>query len=194
MDAKNNFFNRHTIRLQNYDYSREGLYFITICTYNRMELFGKIENGEMILNNYGRIVDKYWNKIPKHYPDVELLEYVIMPNHFHGILWFTKYIGNNNDYDNIVGAIHELPLQRLPLQLQHRKNRRKMALPKIIGRFKMQSAKEINLLQKTSGQPVWQRNYFEHIIRNENFYIKIAEYIINNPLKWEEDKYYVPNP
>jgi len=167
---------RKNIRLKHYDYSQSGLYFITICTQNKLNLFGEVKNYKMILNNYGKIVETYWNEIPKYYPDVELLEYVIMPNHIHGILWFTKYIGNNP-----VGAIHELPLHI---------NRRKMALPKIIGRFKMQSAKQINILRNTSGYSVWQRNYYEHVIRNEQSYLKIAEYIINNPLKWKDDEYY----
>ena len=173
-----NHLKRKDIRLKYYDYSMVGLYFITVCTLHKANLFGNIDNGKMIINEYGEILDQYWNEIPQHYPGVELLEYVIMPNHFHGILLFTKYIGNNNEVP--VGAIHELPLQR--------NERRRMGLPRIIGRFKMQSAKKINILRNTPGQSVWQRTY-EHIIRNEKEYLKTAEYIINNPLKWMEDKY-----
>ncbi|MCD6399065.1 MAG: transposase, partial [Candidatus Aenigmarchaeota archaeon] len=94
--------------------------------------------------------------------------------------------------NNAVGAIHESPekgngaIHELPLQLK----RRKMALPRIIGRFKMQSAKQINAIRNTPGVPVWQRNYYEHIIRDENDYLTIATYIENNPIKWELDKYY----
>ena len=82
-----NIYYRHSFRLKNYDYSQPGLYFITICTQNRIELFGEIKNGKMILNDYGEIVEKHWQKIPKYYPDIRLLEYVIMPNHIHGILF-----------------------------------------------------------------------------------------------------------
>ena len=167
----------------------------------------------MILNDYGEIVEKHLQKIPKYYPDIKLLEYVIMPNHIHGILWFTKYIGDPNPVGAIhespnespndknpeivgaihVGAIHELPLRNnQKTQFKHRNHRRNMALSKIIGRFKMQSAKQINILRNMTGHPVWQRNYYEHIIRDEESYLKIAEYIINNPSKWKEDKYYAP--
>jgi len=191
---------RRSIRLKNYDYSQSGLYFITICTHNKVKLFGEIKNSNMLLNEYGKIVKRYWNEITKYYPDIKLLEYIIMPNHIHGILWFTKYITDNQ----IVGATkppvrystdHELPLynesnSQNELFRQDRRNRRKMVLPKIIGRFKMQSAKQINMLRGTSGLPVWQRNYYEHIIRNADSYLKIAEYIVNNPRTWEKDKYF----
>ncbi|MCX7984388.1 MAG: hypothetical protein N3A63_05755, partial [Bacteroidetes bacterium] len=105
-------------------------------------------------------------------PNVTLDEFVIMPNHIHGVI-----IINEND---IVGAIHELPLQDI-------KQRRLMTLPKIIGRFKMNVGKHINQLRNTPGIPVWQRNYYEHIIRNEKELNTIREYIINNPLQWEID-------
>ena len=89
-----------SIRLPGHDYSSPGAYFITICTHNRQYLFGEIVNNEMILNEYGEIANKYWYEIPKHYTNTQLDEYVIMPNHIHGIIF-------------IVGAIHELPLQRV---------------------------------------------------------------------------------
>jgi REP element-mobilizing transposase RayT len=172
----NNKYNRRSIRLKNYDYSSPGAYFITIVTNNRQYLFGEIVNNEMILNEYGEIANKYWYEIPKHYTNTQLDEYVIMPNHIHGIIF-------------IVGAIHELPLQQneFPQLIQ----RRKMLLPKIIGRFKMNAAKQINQIRQTPGIPVWQRNYYEHIIRNDNELNKIREYIINNPLTWQTDENYV---
>mgnify|MGYP000864351402 FL=1 len=172
----NNKYNRRSIRLKNYDYSSPGAYFITIVTNNRQYLFGEIVNNEMILNEYGEIANKYWYEIPKHYTNTQLDEYVIMPNHIHGIIF-------------IVGAIHELPLQQneFPQLIQ----RRKMLLPKIIGRFKMNAAKQINQIRQNHGIPVWQRNYYEHIIRNDNELNKIREYIINNPLTWQTDENYV---
>ncbi len=181
---------RRSIRLKNYDYSDSGLYFVTMCTYNHVILFGEIKNNNMILNSFGNIVKKYWLKVPERFNNIELMEYVIMPNHIHGIINIT------------VGAIHELPLQdKFPEQhrspekneLLHQdyiKYRRKMLLPKMIGWFKMQSAKYINILRKTPGTHVWQRNYYEHIIRSEKSYLKIAEYILNNPARWNEDEYY----
>jgi REP element-mobilizing transposase RayT len=100
-----------------------------------------------------------------------------MPNHFHGIITI----------NNHVGAIHELPLHELPLQIEP-KQRRKMLLPKIIGFLKMNSAKEINQIRATLGYPVWQRNYYEHIIRSEEEMNRIHRYIIDNPAKWAEDE------
>jgi REP element-mobilizing transposase RayT len=161
---------RRSIRLQGYDYSQNGAYYVTLCTQNRECLFGEIVNGEMILNEYGKIVEQCWNNLSNHYDNIELDAYVIMPNHFHGIIFIT---------DN-VRAIHELPL----LPQQSPQQRRKMLLPKIIGRFKMNSAKQINLMRNTPGISVWQRNYYEHIIRNDKSLENIRNYIINNPSKW----------
>jgi len=168
---------RRSIRLQGYDYSLPGAYFITICTEKRICLFGNIIYGKMVLNEYGKIAQQCWLNIPLHYQNVELNEFVVMPNHIHGIIII----------NDTVGAIHELPQQKTPQQ------RRLMTLPKIIGRFKMNSAKQLNQLRQTSGLSVWQRNYYEHIIRNEFEFNKIREYIINNPLKWELDKHHSNN-
>jgi len=113
---------RRSIRLQGYDYSQSGAYFITTCTQNRECLFGEIHNGKMYLNEYGEIAKKCWVEIPKHHQNVQLDEYVIMPNHIHGIVVINE---------PAVGAIHELPLRN---ELPHsREQRRKMLLPKIIG-------------------------------------------------------------
>jgi REP element-mobilizing transposase RayT len=174
----NNKYNRRSIRLKNYDYSSPGAYFITIVTNNRQYLFGEIVNNEMILNEYGEIANKYWYEIPKHYTNTQLDEYVIMPNHIHGIIF-------------IVGAIHELPLQQneFPQLIQ----RRKMLLPKIIGRFKMNAAKQINQIRQTPGIPVWQRNYYEHIIRDTDDLSRIRHYISDNPKNWNNDEYNI-NP
>ncbi len=111
--------------------------------------------------------------ITMHFPHTKIYEFVIMPNHVHGIIIIEWPDGD-------VGAIHELPLRELPQQIQ----RRKMLLPKIIGYFKMNSAKTINQNRNIQGWSVWQRNYYEHIIRNENELKRIRQYIINNPVNW----------
>jgi putative transposase len=183
---------RRSIRLQDYDYSSEGAYFITMCTQNRECLFGEIVNGEMILNEYGKIVEQCWNDLPNHYDNIALDAYVIMPDHFHGIIFIVGAIQesfntsvnsvdsvNAVDSINSVGAIHELPRLK-----QRQQQRRKMLLPKIVGRFKMNSAKQINQMRNTPGISVWQRNYYEHIIRDEKSLENIRKYIINNPLQW----------
>ena len=171
---------RKSIRLKNYDYSSFGYYFITICTHNRELLFGDIVNGKMILNNLGKIVNKFWLEIPEHYSGVELDEFIIMPNHIHGIIVINPNLC-------FVGAIHELPLQNNKND-EYKINRRQMLLPKIIGWFKMNSAKQINILSNLIGNSIWQRNYFEHIIRNEKSLNKIREYIYYNPVQWFSDR------
>lgn len=178
---------RRSIRLKEYDYSLAGAYFITICTQNRECLFGKIESGKMILTDQGRVILDCWCDLPNHYKNAELGELVIMPNHVHGII----VIGTNN-----VGAIHESPftdsfLNEYEQNVNSRtliKSRRKMILSKIIGRFKMVSSKHINENRFTPGIPVWQRNYYEHIIRDEKEMEHIREYIYSNPSNWENDK------
>ena len=169
-----NKYHRRSIRLNHYDYSQPGSYFITICTHDKSPLFGGITNGEMVLNDLGKMVEKCILDIPVHFPDVELDKWVIMPNHVHMIIVIYP---NENDKP----FIHELPLRDI-------KSRRKMLLPKIIGRFKMNCSKQINILQNTPGQSIWQRSYYEHIIRNENELNKIRRYIINNPPQWDYDE------
>ncbi len=161
-----------SIRLQGWHYSSYGAYFITICTKDRVENLGEIRNGIMGLNNLGCIVAQFWQKIPTHFSEIELDEWVIMPNHMHAIMWVTGY----------VETIHELSLRNDP------KFRRKMLIPKMVGRFKMQTAKQINLLQGTSGQSFWQKDYYERIVRDDDELNAIRRYIRENPIKWHRDR------
>ena len=170
---------RRSIRLQEYDYSRAGAYFVTICTKNRECLFGDVIGGQMVLNDAGQIVVDEWTKTALIRDEIQLDEWVVMPNHFHGIVIFSTP----------VGAIHESPLHESPLRMTVTQ-RRNMALPKLIGRFKMLSAKRINELRQTPGAKLWQRNYYEHIVRNENELNRIRQYIIDNPKNWESDRNY----
>jgi REP element-mobilizing transposase RayT len=178
---------RRSIRLKGYNYAQAGAYFVTICTQGRECLFGEIKNGEMELNPAGRMVQAVWEELPEHYSGVEVDEFIVMPNHVHGIIIINE----------MVGAIHELPVQKHEMPVQKpiqetaesiRKSRRQMVLPKIVGRFKMNSAKRVNEWRETPGLPVWHRNYYEHIIRDEDSLNKIREYIIQNPLRWEFDR------
>jgi len=183
--------NRHSIRLKGYDYSLPGAYFITLVTYQRECKFGEIIRGEMTVNIAGQVVWDVWNSLPDRYPKIELGEAVVMPNHFHGIIWIKPPVG--------VGAVHELP-QREPPQLESlqpeevRQRRRQMLLPKVIGYFKMNTAKRINTILDTSGLSVWQRDYFERIIRDEREFNTICRYIHDNPLEWELDRENPRNP
>jgi len=172
---------RRSIRLREYDYSTVGAYFVTVCVNGRECLFGDCVDGDMRVNDAGRMVVEWWLKLPERFPQVSLDEFVIMPNHVHGIVCII-----DADVSDTVGAIHELPLHRVP----SRQQRRTMLLPKIVGYFKMNTAKHINLMRNNPGVPVWQRNYYERVIRDDNQLAAIREYIANNPVNWAEDEEY----
>ena len=173
---------RRSIRLRGYDYSQVGGYFVTICSWQKECLFGDVIKEENKLNELGIIVKECFENIPNRFRNTEVDRFVIMPNHIHVIIIISKSVGKSN-----VGAIHELPLQHEP-SIQYRKQRRQMLLPKIMGWLKMNSAKAINQIRDTSGRSVWQRNYYERIIRNEKELNRIREYIWNNPLQWHLDE------
>jgi REP element-mobilizing transposase RayT len=171
---------RRSIRLKGYDYSGAGAYFVTLCTRNCESLFGEIVKGEMVPSELGQIVLRYCEKLAVRYSHAELDAFVLMPNHVHGIIVMAD-VRQIHDA-RAVGAIHELPLPN------RRLHRRRMLIPRIVGWFKMNTARRINEQRHTPGLPVWQRNYFEHIIRNEDGLNLIREYIFNNPLRWHLDR------
>lgn len=200
---------RRSIRLKGYDYAQEGLYFITICCKDRLHLFGEIKNGKMILNEFGEKAEECWKEIPNHFPNVALHEYVIMPNHVHGIIeikFNSKKIEKNlpiesnlndiskpvgaNDFLKPVGANNHSPLRVL-------KNSNQRDLPhspsktigSIIRGYKIGVTKWIR--QNSSIREIWQRNYYDHIIQNESSLLRISNYIQNNPKNWKEDKFYL---
>jgi putative transposase len=131
----------------------------------------------MQLNEAGRIIPSVWDELPQFYEGVDLDAFVILPNHVHGVV----VIGAP------VGAIHELPLQPESSATTRLADRRRMLLSKIVGRFKMVTSKEINIRRGTPGLPVWQRNYYEHVIRDEECLRRIRQYIADNPAQWEFD-------
>jgi putative transposase len=158
---------RRSIRLKGYDYSGEGAYFLTICVQGHACLFGDISDGHMVLNDAGWAAAESWEWLAAQYDYVELDQWVIMPNHMHGVIVVT---GRGGSRTAPTSGIKQKPLGRL------------------IGAFKTVSAKRINELRNTPGAPVWQRNYYEHIIRNERSLNRIREYIVNNPMQWEMDR------
>ena len=169
---------RRSIRLKGYDYAQAGLYFVTICCQDRACLFGEIIDGKMILNDAGEIANECWTNIPNHFPNSVLHEYVIMPNHVHGIIELkSEYVGAENIPPNHNGANDDSPL-RSPSK----------TIGSIVRGFKIGVTKWMR--QNTDLNNVWQRNYYEHIIRNEQSYQTISQYIINNPAKWVGDKFY----
>ena len=178
---------RRSIRLKGYDYSQAGAYFVTICSWQRECLFGKIANGEMILNEYGEIIMKCWDTIPSHFLHVETDEFIVMPNHVHGIVFVNNGRGEvSSPFSEVIAPNSKT--KTAPIQGGETPPLRKITLGQIVAYFKYQTAKRINQIRNTSGQPVWQRNYYEHIIRDDRELQAIREYIRYNPLKWDEDE------
>ncbi|MCJ7813616.1 transposase [bacterium] len=159
---------RRSIRLKGYDYSSPGYYFVTICTYQRIEKFGKVKDGEMILNPCGRIIHQIWQTIPEYHHQTDLDEFIVMPNHIHGIIIIKSFVGTEQCSVPTKPEFYGL-------------------LSKIIKSFKGICTKTIRN-QFHDDQFAWQRSFYDHVIRNEKALQNIGEYIINNPLKWEFDK------
>ncbi len=164
---------RRSIRLKGCDYSMSGTYFVTVCSYRKECIFEDIIAAS--------IIKEQWQNLPRKFSYIELDEFVIMPNHIHVILWIKN-----------VGAGLALPIYKSVLP-NNKSNTNKggprpaPTLGDIVCAFKSKTAVNINRYHNTSGAPVWQRNYYEHIIRNKESLNRIRNYIINNPLKWEND-------
>lgn len=183
---------RRSIRLKGYDYSQPGGYFVTVVTQGRDSLFGKVQNGEMILNAAGEMIVKWWGELPNKFPSVSLGTSVVMPNHFHGITRINEIVGavlrvcpgdvcpNNNDSQH--GEHIDSPLR----------NRPNPSLPQIVQWFKTMTTNEyIRGVKQLGWTPfngkLWQRNYYEHIIRDHNDWDRIHRYIQSNPANWADD-------
>lgn len=185
---------RQSIRLKGYDYSQSGFYFITICCYQRECLFGDIINSQIILNNFGELVKKEWLKSAEIRKEIKLGEFVIMPNHFHGIVIINQKNNNyNHVHTNDVGANGRSPLQEIQSSPQQISMKPK-SLSSLIAGFKSATTKKINIIRDTPKTPVWQRNYYDHIIRNDQSLERIREYVQNNHLSWENDQLHPNNP
>ena len=161
---------RKSIRLPGYDYSQAGAYYVTIVTHQRNCLFGEVVNGEMVLNDFGKIAAECWRAIPDHFPLVELGAYVVMPNHVHGIIVITNGRGT---------------IYRAPTQEQFQKPV-VGSIPTIIRTFKAAVTRRIGREHNATG--IWQRNYYEHIIRDQTDLQNKTDYIEANPMLWDEDE------
>lgn len=184
---------RRSIRLEEHDYASHGGYFITLVTHHRIALFGKVINGEMKINGFGQIVKREWFRTAKLRPNVELLEdeFVVMPNHIHGIIWLFDEKEKMCDSEvksefqpantPTVRAYRDTPL-RSPSN----------TIGAIIRGFKGAVTTSINTIRQIKGEPVWLRNYYEHIITTEKDYDNIVDYIQYNPMNWGmKDEYFV---
>lgn len=160
---------RRSIRIKEYDYTQPGGYFITIVTYHRDLLFGEIVNEEIRLNEFGQIIDECWRAIPDHFPNVELGAYVVMPNHIHGIIIIHDGRGR---------------IYRAPTQEQFQKPVAG-SIPTIIRTFKSAATRRIGRELNATG--IWQRNYYEQVIRNHKDWDRIHRYIESNPSMWAQD-------
>jgi REP element-mobilizing transposase RayT len=160
---------RRSIRLKKYDYAQAGAYFATICTHNRECLFCDVMDGKMILNDIGHVTEKCRHEIVDHFQRVKLDEFIIMPNHLHGILIIADCRGT---------ACRAPTMEQFGQPVPG-------SIPTIIRSFKSAVTKHINQMYETPGVKLWQRNYYEHFLRNEYELNRIREYIVNNPMKWE---------
>ncbi|MFZ1417685.1 MAG: transposase [Burkholderiaceae bacterium] len=164
---------RKSIRLKDCDYSRAGAYFITICTHERQALLGQIVDGQMQLNSLGEIVQAVWFALTEHYAHIHLGVFVVMPNHVHGIIEI-----------KVEEAASSVGVGLKPTPTRH-------GLSEIVRALKTFSARRINEKCAKVGNKVWQRNYYEHVIRSEASYLTISKYIQTNPQRWAEDRYFV---
>ncbi len=203
MNYNPNIHHRRSIRLKGYDYAQAGIYFLTLCAQNQTHLFGKIRNGKMELNTFGEIAQEEWIKTIEIRKNIALAEFIIMPNHIHGIIEIKYSKGNTENIGkfksptqtigaiirgykgattkrikiligeslNSTGGLQSAPTQSAPTQSAPTE------LTRIISRIDLSKS-------------IWQRDYYEHIIRDEKAYRNISNYIINNPKKWEVDKFH----
>ena len=179
---------RSSIRLRNYDYTSNGAYFVTICTQGKECLFGRIDGEAMVVNDAGRMVETVWYSLPERFPGIELDDFVVMPNHVHFIMF-------------LVGAALAPPfcsalappVEIASMEKQGAASNRGAAssaptLGTIVRAFKSISAIEVNRLLRRQGQPLWQRNYYERVVRNDGELHGFREYIQHNPARWAEDE------
>jgi putative transposase len=206
--------NRRSIRLRGYDYARAGAYFVTICVQNRECLFGDVVDGQMVLNDAGRMVQTVWDELPEYYPGVETDAFQIMPNHIHGIIVLVG-AGPRACPIDVESACPIDVESACPIDVESRESGQPqgveigqpqgveigqpqgvaptLSLPDVVHRFKTMTTKRYaDGVKETGWSPfpgrLWQRNYYEHIIRNEDELDRIQEYIVVNPTRWESDR------
>jgi putative transposase len=193
---------RRSIRLQGYDYSRPGYYFITLCCSFREPLFGEIKNNEMVLNDFGRIAQDEWVQSEKIRSEIELDEFIVMPNHFHAIVKICNDSGGRGDRPvaptdiNHPVAPTDINHPVAPTDINHPvaptgpTGPKPKSIGSLIAGYKSSVTKKINQRRGRPGEYVWQRNYYEHIITDEISLDKIRKYIRNNPQNWNNDEFY----
>lgn len=172
--------NRHSLRMKGYDYSLEGAYFVTIAAFQRVCLFGKIENGQIILNTYGEIAIDQWERLKQRFFPDEFTKFIFMPNHVHGIIHLVRGAGEESQVNQV-----QIPPQR-PYDYPHVEPG---SLDAIVRAYKSSVTYRINAIRGFIKPPVWQRNYYDHIIRNEREYQSIWNYVDSNSQTWSDDRF-----
>jgi len=178
-------YHRRSIRLKDYDYTQAGAYFVTICTQDRKCMFGEILDGEIHLDDVGQIIQSIWITLPERFPDVELDQYTIMPNHLHGIITLsgTGFTAHQDSYTSRVPDRFEQQMYtKSQSNLSH-------ALGEIIRTFKAITAYRIHKAGISDFK--WQRNFYEHVIENDDNLNRIRQYIIENPNRWTKDSLHI---
>jgi putative transposase len=161
---------RRSIRLKGHNYAAPGYYFVTLCVEQRSHLFGKVVSGKMVLSPLGEIVRQEWKKSAEIRSEIEFDEWVIMPNHFHALI-------------QILPSNQDAPAPSRPFQMRAR------SLSSLMAGFKAASTREINKFRHQEGARVWQRNYYESIVRDADGVVRVRNYIRNNPRNWQMDKF-----
>ena len=179
---------RRSVRLKAYDYSQVGGYYVTIVTLWRDCLFGEVVDGGMQVNVLGKIVKECWSDIPIHFPNVTTDVFVVMPNHVHGILCIhEKDRVATSSFPSVVGArTRRGTIYRAPTKTEQFGKPTVGSLPTIVRTFKGSVTRRAGRELNTGN--IWQRNYYEHIVRDQSDYERIAGYILDNPLNWDKDE------
>ena len=200
--------NRRTLRLQGYDYSQAGAYAVTICTHDGAFLFGYVADGAMHLSAAGRVVERVWDGLPEHYQHVGLDAFVVMPDHVHGVIVLADvplpgdegWEGNQGRQAEVDASIGRwagrgpAPTKDVGARPEDgrvgdaaptkRRASRRHGLSEVVRGFKSMSGRRVNALRGTPGDAVWQRGYYEHVVRNQEDLNRIREYVVGNPLRW----------
>lgn len=195
---------RRSIRLKGYDYTQAAAYFITLCTWQSKCLFGEVVRGEMRLNQAGRIVEAVWQQLASQFRQIRLDEFCVMPNHFHGIILISSVVGATRldrfeddsssrnlsieHYSGDVGSPRPARDSDRDFAAARPKGPQPGSIGAMIGQYKSRATRLIRKLPGFEKAPIWQRNYYEHIIRNEPEWKQIIQYIQGNPVQWEDDR------
>lgn len=176
MESHSDLRSRRSVRLPGYDYSRVGMYFVTICADQRRCIFGDIRRNTAVLSQIGEVVSSCWREIPCHFPHVKVETYVVMPNHVHGILTIQSK-GPSATLLNKTARGMESFGKPTP-----------GSIPTIVRSFKAAASRHARESGLVAGEPIWQRGYYEHVLRNTREYIEATNYILLNPARWADDE------